>query len=100
MKQNKKNQEQQNKALSSAIIGAEIEKLPMDKCRTILNSTGLNYTEEEMKSICDFLYLLAATAAQQMMQMPINESNKETIVIPLNNNQDDNEANSHYLCAG
>lgn len=63
MKQPKKNPEKERKALPPLVLVDEIEKLSLDKCKKILNSTGLNYSDEEIESIRDFLYLLAAIAA-------------------------------------
>ena len=43
----------------------EITKLPLAICRKILNREDVQYTDEEVLKIRDFLYNLAAIATEQ-----------------------------------
>lgn len=70
----------------------EIEdKIPLSKCRQILKEMEVNYTDEEILLVRDWLYDLAAITYDEFI-------NDKGNIIPLTQKQDDYEE-SHYLRA-
>ena len=70
----------------------EIEdKMPLSKCRQILKEMEVNYTDEEILLVRDWLYDLAAITYDEFI-------NDKGNIIPLTQKQDDYEE-SHYLRA-
>ena len=71
------------------------EKISIPRCREILCTNGLDYTEDEIIEIRDFLYELASIADAQVK---LNTHNP--IIIPLNSNNTGHNEESHYLRTG
>jgi len=70
----------------------EIEdKIPLSKCKQILKEMGVIYTDEEILSVRDWLYDLAAITYDECF-------NENGNIIPLTQKQDDYEE-SYYLRA-
>lgn len=71
------------------------QKIPLNKCREILNKNGLNYTDEEVEKIRDFLYHLAQVGVEEM-----ENKQSRTKVISLSKHKLNNDEESHYLRTG
>jgi hypothetical protein len=77
----------------------EITPLPLAKCREILNSGELKYSDEEIITIRDYLYRLAAIAAEQLETE--NEQKQERAkIISLTEHKNNDHAKSDYLRTG
>ena len=74
---------------------SQMTKLPLAMCRQILNSGERKYTDEEVIKIRDYLYRLAAIAAEQA---EINAQEAKLISITEDKNQRDEQSN--YLRTG
>ena len=92
--------------LSENIVCAE--RLPLGKCKEILNAQEQKYTDEEVLALRDYLYQLAAIASEQS---DIEEQEKEKIeleqqneqqakVISLNEYKNNSNEKSDYLRTG
>jgi len=74
--------------------------LSIEECKKTLNKDGITYTDEQVKEIREFLYILADIDYRIFQQRIERErqSENETKVIYLNTNQqnqnDDKESNS------
>ena len=75
----------------------EITKLPLAVCRQTLNCGDVQYTDEEVLKIRDYLYRLAAIASEQIA---IIESFEEIKVISLTEHKNKAYAQSDYLRTG
>ena len=92
----RKTQKNKNKIirLSSDPEQIKIEdKIPLAKCREILKKRNVNYTDEQILLIRDWFYELAAITYDEYFNQ------KQTIVIPLTGNQNNDYEESHYLRA-
>lgn len=63
--------------------------LSIEECRKTLNKDGITYTDEEVKEIREFLYMLAEIDYKIFRQRMEKEQEKvnETKVVQLNTNQ-------------
>ena len=81
-----------------------IEKLPLAKCREILNAGENNYSDEEVLIIRDFLYQLVAIAAEQIeieeQQKEQQQKEQQAKVVSLNEYKNDTDEKSNYLRTG
>ena len=75
----------------------EITKLPLAVCRQTLNSGEVQYTDEEVLKIRDYLYRLSAIASEQIA---IKESIEVIKVISLTEHKNKAYAQSDYLRTG
>lgn len=75
-------------------VGCE-ERLPLAKCREILNSGEVKYSDAEVIKIRDYLYQLAAIASQQM-----DLEGQQAKVISLSEHKNTINEKSDYLCTG
>lgn len=57
----------------------EVGKLSIDKCKKILNKNGNKYTDDEVKQIRDFYYILAEIDFMNFQRHKENEKNSNTI---------------------
>ena len=76
---------------------AEITKLPLAMCRQILNSGELQYSDEEVLKIRDYLYRLAAISSEQA---EVKENREEARLISLTEDKHITYAQSNYLRTG
>ena len=68
-------------------------KLTVEECRSILNKNGIEYTNEEIIQIRDFLYLMAEITSNNFQRMKDQEQ-----VISINKNVKEDENESISLC--
>lgn len=61
--------------------------LSLSESKKILNRAGLNYSDEEINQIREFIYLLAEIDYELFMQRMKEEQTKEVKIIPINTNQ-------------
>ena len=65
--------------------------LSITESKKILNRAGLNYTDEEINMIREFIYVLAEIDCENFMRHLQEEKEKqnsdEVKIIPINNNQ-------------
>lgn len=68
----------------------------LDQCRAIMNKNGIEYTDEELLKIRDFMYrvLEITTAHYERVQ----ESKAK--IIDINRNNSDHETKSISICPG
>lgn len=59
----------------------EIEKINLKKCKTVLQSDGSVYTDEEVSQIRDFLYMLAELEYNAFMKTQKRESETDEIKV-------------------
>ncbi|MEK6616863.1 MAG: hypothetical protein AABZ32_12295 [Bacteroidota bacterium] len=77
--------------------------LSIIESKKILNKNGLNYTEEEINQIREFIYVLAEIDYEIFIRHLQEEAEKkksiDTKIIPINNNQNqiNNEQDSNSL---
>ena len=75
--------------------------LSITESKKILNRNGLNYTEEEINQIREFIYVLAEIDYEIFMRhlREAAEKNNDVKIIPINNNQNqiNNEQDSNSL---
>lgn len=83
------------------------EKLPLAKCREILNTGEKQHSDEEIIIIRDYLYQLAAIASEQLdfeeqqkEQEERQEKEQQAKVISLNEHKNSNYEKSDYLRTG
>jgi hypothetical protein len=60
------------------IIEADL-RIPLEKCRAILNQKNLGYTDDEVIKIRDFLYHLAALVWEEYQAKEENKSDAKLI---------------------
>ena len=74
--------------------------LSIEECKKTLNKDGIVYTDEEVKEIREFLYILAEIDYKIFQRRMEKEREKETNVVQLNKNQntqiDGTESDSLY----
>jgi hypothetical protein len=76
--------------------GIEIEdKMPLAKCRELLNCKGMKYADEEILLIRDWFYCIAEITYDEYF---LNQN--QCIIIPLTQNQNCDHEESDYLRAG
>lgn len=75
-------------------IDAE-DQLPLGKCRELLKSKSKKYTDEEILLIRDWFYKLVQITYDEYF---VNQ--QPCIIIPLKENQNDDNEERHYLRAG
>ena len=73
----------------------EKTRIPIQRCREILCVNGLEYTDDELHQVRNFLYQLASIADTQ-----IRHTAQPSIIIPLTHNQIIQNEASHYLRTG
>jgi hypothetical protein len=73
-------------------IAAE-HRMPLSKCREILNKKAVKYTDVEILLIRDWFYKLAAITYDEYFNQ------KRAIIIPLTANQNNDHEEGHYLRA-
>ena len=61
--------------------------LSIEECKKTLNKDGIIYTDEEVKEIREFLYILAEIDYKIFQRRMEKEREKETNVVQLNKNQ-------------
>ena len=77
--------------------------LSITESKKILNRNGLNYTDEEINQIREFIYVLAEIDYEIFIRHLQEEAEKENSndvkIIPINNNQNtiNNEQDSNSL---
>ena len=84
------------------------ERLPLAKCKEILNQGEPKYGDQEVLSIRDYLYQLAAIASEQMDiveqqkdQLALEQQNgQQAKVISLNEYKNSTNEKSDYLRTG
>ena len=74
---------------------SETTMLPIAKCREILNSDEVKYSDEELIIVRDYLYRLAAIVSEQL-----ETENELAKVISLTEHKNNEYAQSNYLCTG
>jgi hypothetical protein len=93
-------------SLSENIVCAE--RLPLAKCREILNSDEQKYTDEEVLIIRDYLYQLAVIASEQLDieeqekdKLELEQQNEQQAkIISLNEYKNNTNEKSDYLRTG
>jgi len=73
-------------------IAAE-DRMPLSKCREILDKKAVKYTDVEILLIRDWFYKLAAITYDEYFNQ------KRAIIIPLTANQNNDYEEGHYLRA-
>ncbi len=73
----------------------EKTKIPIQRCREIMCANGLEYLDEELLQVREFLYQLASIADIQ-----IRHTDQPPIIIPLTHNQITQNEESNYLRTG
>jgi len=78
------------------------EKLSLERCKKVLNQDGLNYTDEEVKKIREFIYILAEIDYRLFKRKQEEKSNqiqKEKNIKTENNNlkSQTDETQSHSI---
>ena len=84
------------------------ERLPLAKCKEILNKGEQKYSDEEVLFIRDYLYQLASIASEQMdiaeqqkNQLALEQQNgQQAKVISLNEYKNSTNEKSDYLRTG
>ena len=84
------------------------ERLPLAKCKEILNKGEQKYTDQEVLFIRDYLYQLASIASEQMDieeqqkdQLALEQQNgQQAKVISLNEYKNSTNEKSDYLRTG
>ena len=84
------------------------EKLPLAKCKEILNKGEQKYSDEEVLFIRDYLYQLASIASEQMDreehqkdELALEQQNgQQAKVISLNEHKKSTNEKSDYLRTG
>ena len=77
-------------------VGVEAEdQMPLAKCRELLKCSGKKYTDEDILLIRDWFYKLVELTYDEYF---INQ--QACIIIPLTENQNDDNEERHYLRAG
>lgn len=84
------------------------EKLPLTKCKEILNAEGQKYTDEEVLMLRDYFYELAAIASEQIDideqekdKLELEQQNEEQAkIISLNEYKNNTNEKSDYLRTG
>lgn len=61
--------------------------LSIEECKKTLNKDGIIYTDEEVKEIREFLYILAEIDYKIFQRRMEKERENETNVVQLNTNQ-------------
>ena len=61
--------------------------LSIEECKKTLNKDGIVYTDEEVKEIREFLYILAEIDYKIFQRRMEKERENETNVVQLNTNQ-------------
>lgn len=85
----RKIQLRKNKETTEVVIE---NKMSIASCRKVLKEKAKQYTDRQIEQIRDFFYKLAAITYEEY------EQRKATIIIPLTQNESDNEE-SNYLRA-
>jgi hypothetical protein len=81
--------------VASAHKAGEDGKISIARCWEILNRNGLNYTDEEICKIRDFLYSLVEIVREEGMEQQQNPT-----IIPLEQHKITDHAKSNHLRAG
>lgn len=74
---------------------AETKMLTLARCREILNSGEVKYSDEEVIKVRDYLYRLAAIVSEQL-----EIENEQAKIILLTERKNNEYAQSDYLRAG
>lgn len=93
-------------SLSESIVCAE--RLPLGKCKEILNAQEQKYTDEEVLTLRDYLYQLAAIASEQLdteeqekEKLDLEQQNQQQAkIMSLNEYKNNTNEKSDYLRTG